>query len=68
MDEQESSYVIKDDGLYVDLPSGEHLLTVKFVQTPIEKTGNSLSLIGLLGIVVVIIGKPGYLFYGKKTS
>ena len=66
--EQESSYVIKGDGLYVDLPSGKHLLTAKFVQTPIEKVSNALSIIGLLGIIIVIIRKSGYLFYGKKTS
>ena len=62
IDNNESSYIIKDDGLYVNLLGGEHLITARFVQTPIEKISNMLSLVGLLGIIIVIIP------YGKKTS
>ena len=58
---RESSYIIKDNGFYINLPKGEHTLTTKFVQTPVEKISNLLSLIGLLGIIIVIIP------YGKKT-
>ena len=62
IDNRESSYIIKGDGLYINLLKGRHILTTKFVQTPIEKISNLLSLIGLLGVIVVIIP------YGKKTS
>lgn len=61
-DGRESSYVIKNDGLYIHLPKGQHVVTTKFVQTPIEKLGNILSLVGLLSIIIVIIP------YGKKAS
>ena len=57
-----TSYIVKEDGLYLNLPSGEYEVTTKFVQTPIEKAANTLSLVGLLGIIIVIIP------YGKKAS
>jgi uncharacterized membrane protein len=61
VNDTETPYIIKDDGLYVNLPKGEYVLTTKFVQTPIQKAGNALSLIGLLGLILVIIP------YGKKA-
>ena len=49
-------YRVKSDGLYLDLPSGEYEIEVKFVQTFIEKMGNTLSLLGFLMVLIVIIG------------
>ena len=62
VDDHEVSYIVKEDGLYINLSEGEHTLMTKFAQTLIEKVGNLLSLIGLLGIIIVIIP------YGKKAS
>ena len=62
VNDHESSYIIKDDGLYLILQKGQHIVRTKFVQTSVERMSTLLSLIGLLGIIIVIIS------YGKKAS
>jgi len=64
----EVDYRVKSDGLYLDLPSGEYEIEVKFVQTSVEKIGNALSLLGFLTVLIVIIGNgKSYSFRGKDT-
>lgn len=64
----EVDYRVKSDGLYLDLPSGEYEIEIKFVQTSVEKIGNALSLLGFLTVLIVIIGNgKSYSFRGKDT-
>ncbi len=46
-------------GLYVlSLPKGEHQITADFVQTPVEKLGNSMTLVGIcLSFVGIIVSR-----------
>lgn len=66
LDQEQTSYIARDDGMYINVPEGKHSIEARFAQTPIEKTSNILSVIGVLALLVVIIGKPDIL-YGKKT-
>ena len=64
----EVDYRVKSDGLYLDLPSGEYEIEVRFVQTFVEKIGNVLTLLGFLTVLIVIIGNgKSYPFWGKGT-
>ncbi|MFH1832959.1 MAG: 6-pyruvoyl-tetrahydropterin synthase-related protein [Candidatus Levyibacteriota bacterium] len=61
IDEKVFNYQITNQGLRIEFPKGEHNLTVKFIETPIERISNILSLIG---ITVIIIG----IIYARKRS
>lgn len=67
VDGKKASYAAREDGLYLNVPSGSHILAAEFKETPVERIGNALSLIGVLALLIVIIGKSDT-FYGKKTS
>lgn len=54
--------------LYTLVRAAPHSFTFSFAQTLIEKVSNLLSIIGILALVAVIIGKADPVFYGKKTS
>lgn len=53
-------------GMMFSLPSGEHMILLRFIQTPIEKFANLLSVAGSLALVAGII--INYLSYAKKTT
>lgn len=42
-------------GSRIQIPQGEHLISFKFIQTPIEKTSNAISIAGLLSLFIGII-------------
>lgn len=58
-------YEVLDQGLSVRVPKGQHMLTVQFFQTPIEKLANSLSITGIAVLLVGIIS-PHISFEGKS--
>lgn len=47
--------IMNSRGSVINFPKGIHILEVYFVQTPIEKLGNTLSVIGVLVLFVGII-------------
>lgn len=49
------SYIVSNNGIFIDLPGGESTLLLRFEQTPIEKIANSISLtsIGLLVLGII---------------
>jgi hypothetical protein len=55
-------------GLLVNIPQGTHLLEVKFIQTPIEKLANALSLSGVLVLILGIIMNRKEFKHAKKTT
>ncbi len=67
IDEKETPFIVKSDGMYVKVSAGRHNLSAKFVQTNIEMLSNLLSIVGVLALIAVIMGKSKFL-YGKKTS
>lgn len=48
-------YRFADKGLIVDVPKGSHLLDIRYHNTPVQNIGNSLSLIGILAVIIGII-------------
>ncbi|MBI5123506.1 hypothetical protein HZA75_06635 [Candidatus Roizmanbacteria bacterium] len=52
---QQTQFKYIDKGLIFSVPQGEHILSLKFRQTPIEMTGNVLSLTGVLWLIIGII-------------
>lgn len=52
---KDHKYQIKNDGLYFHLLEGKQDIQFKFVQTPIEKLGNTLTIVGILTIILGII-------------
>lgn len=65
---KEKSYIVKNDGLYTDVPIGKTTLEFKFVQTQVEKTGNALSVIGVLVLFFCIISSTRKTKTNEKTS
>lgn len=61
-----SLHAIMPDSFYIEIPKGESF-RFSFAQTPIEEAANVLTIIGVVAIALVIIGKPK-LLYDKKTS
>ena len=55
LDGKKVLYTISDNGLMVLLPEGRHSLDIEFIQTPIEKIANSMSLISLIVLFTGII-------------
>ncbi|MBI2621373.1 MAG: hypothetical protein HYW63_01850 [Candidatus Levybacteria bacterium] len=47
--------VEEDNGVSLSMPKGSNIVTARFEETPVEKTGNLLSLSGVLGLLVGII-------------
>jgi uncharacterized membrane protein len=54
-------------GLLVNVPEGRHNVTLKFIQTPIEKAGNILSIAGVLVLILGIIYCRKQIYERKKT-
>lgn len=67
LDNSEISYQVISKGLRVTVPKGEHKLSAKFIQTPIQKLGNVLTITGVIalfiGIITHVLTK-----YAKKTT
>lgn len=62
LNDQETSFQVKNNGLYLGAPPGTHIIEARFIQTPIQKFSNLLSLIGVLLVFAVIINKVFLLF------
>jgi hypothetical protein len=59
--------LIKRNGVFIQLQSGNYTLEARYQQTVIEKIGDSISLIGIFIVFAVIIGFVGK-NHGQKTS
>jgi len=57
LDGESYSYSVKNNGLLVSLPKGNHLLEFSFKQTNVEVLANLLSLSGIFAIILGIILK-----------
>jgi hypothetical protein len=55
MDHQQVWFKYSNRGLILDIPKGKHEVDVKFVQTPIEKAGDIVSLAGVMVLIIGII-------------
>lgn len=68
IDEKKVSYDILNKGLLVPIPQGKHIVTAKFEQTPIELIANTISLTGVLIMVIGIIYLRNRQYEHKKTN
>jgi len=55
IDKEKVGYSVFNRGLYITVPAGKHVLTVSFIQTPVEVFANMLSLTGVLALLLGII-------------
>lgn len=55
IDAKPVQYTIEKSGMSVVVPKGSHLLEAKYMSTEIEKVANTVSLIGIFGLVTGII-------------
>lgn len=55
IDKEKVGYSVFNRGLYITVPAGKHVLTVSFIQTPIEVLANIASLTGVLALLLGII-------------
>ena len=55
LDSKKVPYTASNNGLIIVLPEGRHSLDIEFIQTPIEKIANSISLISLIVLFTSII-------------
>jgi len=62
------TYKIFNRGLKVAIPKGEHVLSVKFIQTPIEKFADLLTLAGVIIVFIGIITSGKEIVNAKKTT
>ena len=60
IDNQNSNYQVKNNGLLITLPSGNHVVTFYYEQTPIEKAADIISICGILILVLAIIYRKPY--------
>lgn len=60
IDSLESDYKINNNGLLISLPSGNHVVTFYYEQTPVEKAADVISICGILALVLAIIYKKPY--------
>jgi len=68
IDGKQSSFKYFNKGLLITVPLGKHIVEAKFIQTPIEKLANAISLTGVLIIIIGIITTRKESKYGKKNS
>ncbi len=68
LDNSEIPYIVFNKGLKVTIPKGEHVLSVKFIQTPIEKFADLLSLAGVIALFIGIITSGKEIVNAKKTT
>lgn len=65
IDNNSVKYQYANNEYSVIVPSGNHILSMKFVETPIEKVSNVISLVGIVCVALGIIGFRKKLFYAK---
>lgn len=65
IDKQQVWFKYSGQGLIIDVPKGVHEVDIKFTQTPIEKTGNAISVAGVILLLTGIIGHRKKLTNGK---
>ena len=66
VDNQNVPVTIASRGFTAAIPQGAHTVRAQFIQTPVQKTANSISLLGIVLLFVGIIRKATY--DRKKTS
>jgi uncharacterized membrane protein len=57
LDSKEIKILEEKSGISVNLPSGQHNLKFTFIQTPVERISNLISIAGILSIILGIIFK-----------
>lgn len=55
LDNKQTWFKYSNRGIILDIPKGKHKLEIKFIQTPIEKAGNAISIAGVIGLLIGII-------------
>ncbi len=55
IDSKQVWFKYSGQGLLIDVPAGKHTIDIRFVQTPIEKIGNTISLAGVMVLIIGII-------------
>ncbi len=68
LDNSEIPFTVFNKGLKVTVPKGEHILTAKFIETPIEKSADLLSLAGVIALFIGIIISGKESVNAKKTT
>ncbi len=66
VDKKQIWFKYSGQGLIIDIPKGKHTVDIKFIQTPIEKIGNAISLSGVIILLAGIISHRK-IIYGKKS-
>ncbi|HVF69971.1 MAG TPA: hypothetical protein VNA13_05420, partial [Xanthomonadales bacterium] len=67
VDNKQVWFKYSGQGLLIDIPKGRHTLDIKFTQTPIEMTGNSISIAGVIVLLAGIISHRNKI-YDQKSS
>lgn len=67
IDKKPTEYKVTENSLVLDIPSGNHLVEFKFIQTAIEKFANALSLIAIVISILGIIKHGKRRKYGKTS-
>lgn len=57
---EEISYQVNDRGMQVTLAQGQSVIEAKFVQTPLQKTANAVSVVTLIIILVITMRYKRY--------
>lgn len=70
LDGEITNFTIGNDGVYVEVPKGSHLIEARFNQAPIEQLSNMASIIGVLLLFtgIIYIRRKQALYEHKKTK
>ncbi len=68
VDGKETSYTKAKNGMIVAVPVGTHFIELRFIQTPIERLGNALSLTGVLVLFLGIMSTRKDKIHDKKST
>lgn len=68
LDNQPTPFKYFKNGLLITIPKGEHNLVIRFIQTPIEKLANTLSVTGVLLLIVGIMTTRKEPKNGQKST
>ncbi|MBI3888139.1 hypothetical protein HY310_03685 [Candidatus Microgenomates bacterium] len=68
VDGKETAYTKANNGMIVSLSPGNHFLELRFIQTPIERLGNALSLTGVLVLFLGIMSTRKDKIHDKKST
>lgn len=67
IDGNQSEFTVLRSGLQVAVPAGKHKISAIFIQTPIEKLANAISVVGVLVIFIGIISTGKEKSHDKKA-